>query len=271
MNSYLYLNGRFIGEDAAGISPLSRGLQYGEGLFETIRVKGKIAEYLSLHLKRLREGAKLLGISIPRFKPTEVIANLIRKNSITGTGKLKILVFTGRTKRSSNICITIEKYKPPSPALYRDGAALFVGRHPARASLACAKTTSYLPYLLSKENALRLSCFDTLLIGDSDEFLECSTANVSLYRDGCFYIPEGAGRLRGIMERVVIETVESQGVKVKTLKLTIKSLRHSDAAFITNSLIGVLPVVCIGKFAFKNKRPQIIQELINRFGTTAGF
>lgn len=261
----LYLNGRFAEKSAAGISVLSRGLQYGEGLFETIRVRNKKAEYLCLHLSRLRSGAMLLGISIPRLKFKEIITKLIRKNSLTGVCKLKILAFTGRTKGSSNICITIERYKPPPQIYYRDGVALSTRKHPVCSPLACAKSISYLPYLLLKEDALRSGCFDTLLTGERGKLLECSSANLFLYRDGCFHIPGQAERLPGVMERVVIETLKAQGLEVKSSKITLKSLKRTDIIFITNSLIGVLPVASVGTLTLKNKRPEIIQCLINKF------
>ena len=261
----LYLNGRFAGEGASGISVLSRGLQYGEGLFETIRVKDKKAEYLSLHLSRLRKGARLLGISIPRLKFIEIIARLIRENSLAGAGKLKILAFTGRTRSSSNICITIERYKPPPQIYYRDGVALSVGKHPVCSPLTCAKSISYLPYLLLREDALSSGCFDALLTGERGELLECSAANLFLYRDGCFYIPGQAGRLSGVMERVVIDTLKAQGLEVKSSKITRNGLKRTDIIFITNSLIGVLPIGCIGTLTFKGKIPEIIRGLISKF------
>jgi branched-chain amino acid aminotransferase len=58
--------------------PVTRGLYYGDGLFETVRFDARCGGYVDLdgHRKRLRSGAKRLGLHIPEnvfsgFVPTE--------------------------------------------------------------------------------------------------------------------------------------------------------------------------------------------------------
>ncbi|MHC5058161.1 MAG: aminotransferase class IV, partial [Planctomycetota bacterium] len=49
----------------ASISCLDRGLQYGDGVFETLRAEGGSAFFLEAHLARLRSGLAALGIDCP--------------------------------------------------------------------------------------------------------------------------------------------------------------------------------------------------------------
>jgi 4-amino-4-deoxychorismate lyase len=55
------------GQRATGIDVLDRGLQYGDGLFETIACRGSRPRFLDLHLQRLAEGCARLGIHYEEF------------------------------------------------------------------------------------------------------------------------------------------------------------------------------------------------------------
>ena len=59
----LSINGRLIDADSVGpVSPLDRGLLYGDGLFETFRVRKGNIEFLSEHLHRLFQSIETLDL-----------------------------------------------------------------------------------------------------------------------------------------------------------------------------------------------------------------
>lgn len=53
------------GEAGAVVDVADRGLHYGDGLFETLRVEHGRVRWLALHLARLSRGAARLGIGLP--------------------------------------------------------------------------------------------------------------------------------------------------------------------------------------------------------------
>ena len=55
-----------IRPDGNGVSATDRGLAYGDGLFETIRMRGRQAVLRSYHLDRMVADAGRLGIPIER-------------------------------------------------------------------------------------------------------------------------------------------------------------------------------------------------------------
>src|SRR5262245_19526661 len=80
----VFLNGRFVPEEQALVSIHDRGLLYGDGLFETIRVRQGRALWWERHLARLSEGAAFLRIAVP-FSATELgtaAETLIRENKL---------------------------------------------------------------------------------------------------------------------------------------------------------------------------------------------
>ena len=56
------------GRAAEGIDPADRGLQYGDGLFETIAVVDGRPRFIDWHFERLAEGARRLGFPSPGFR-----------------------------------------------------------------------------------------------------------------------------------------------------------------------------------------------------------
>src|SRR5690349_8207664 len=68
----VFLNGKFVPEEQAVVSIFDRGLLYGDGLFEAIRVRAGKPFRWSQHLERLHKGADLLKLRIP-FSSDELL------------------------------------------------------------------------------------------------------------------------------------------------------------------------------------------------------
>ena len=118
------------GELRDTLSVLDRGLQYGDGLFETIRVVDGGGQYWGEHMDRLESGCRKLGI---RFPNREVL----RKDVDTlvqsfPKGVLKIIVTRGVSERGfrSNTVhlpnrVVLMASQPQYPAqYYQEGVEL---------------------------------------------------------------------------------------------------------------------------------------------------
>jgi len=80
----VYINGKYLPALKASVSVFDRGLNYGDGLFETLRAyKGKPFA-LELHLARLKKSADNLGIPITTKESLwrQAIGELIALNSL---------------------------------------------------------------------------------------------------------------------------------------------------------------------------------------------
>ncbi|HCR47060.1 MAG TPA: aminodeoxychorismate lyase, partial [Marinobacter hydrocarbonoclasticus] len=78
--------------------PGDRGLAYGDGLFETIRVNGDSAPLLVYHLDRLVRDAGRLGISLSRPELESAVAGAMQRYGAIHGGShwvLKLVVTRG--------------------------------------------------------------------------------------------------------------------------------------------------------------------------------
>src|SRR5436190_24254994 len=62
---HVWVDGRLLPAEAAHISAFDRGFQLGDGVFETLRVRGGRPAELEEHLARLRRSADGLDIALP--------------------------------------------------------------------------------------------------------------------------------------------------------------------------------------------------------------
>jgi hypothetical protein len=75
----VFLNGQFVPEAQAVVPVNDRGFLYGDGLFETLRVRGGRPFRMAQHLERMTRGADFLKIKCP-FTPKELV-RILRNSS----------------------------------------------------------------------------------------------------------------------------------------------------------------------------------------------
>ena len=80
---YVFLNHKFIKAENAHISIHDRGFKFGDGVFETMRIKDYLVQDLELHLLRLQSGLEAIKIKLDLTKIemifySQIILNLYR-------------------------------------------------------------------------------------------------------------------------------------------------------------------------------------------------
>ncbi len=234
---------------------MNRTLQYGEGLFETIKWMGRTKK-LALHYERLRRSADYFNIPCPSYE--EFVATISEK---TGSRKglyVKLLLlcegedYFPSPCRDYTLRVVVKELRPvPS------GVKLCFSpfRRHSRDPLSRHKTTSYLFNVLVKRDALRRGFFDGIVLNERELPAETSSANLLLYRRGSFYTPpEEAGLLRGTTVSLLGREI---GLREEYLK---KEDLFGGFLFVVNSLLGVVPVVQIEDTRLKEDE-KLTEEL----------
>ncbi|MDJ0927697.1 MAG: aminotransferase class IV, partial [Gammaproteobacteria bacterium] len=67
-----------------------RGLNYGDGLFETIAIRGSVPRFVDLHLERLGVGCERLGIPPPDNGSLHEELHRLSRDCDHGTGKILV-------------------------------------------------------------------------------------------------------------------------------------------------------------------------------------
>ncbi len=240
--TYCWSNGKFLREKDSWISGMSKGYQYGKGVFETLKVeKGKI-EYLEEHLKRLKEGCNfILGKELPELDWKGIAKLLINKNGLKDTSAvMKIIISEGQNGLfgDSNIIVSCRKYNK-RPAIEKKGK-LTLGIYPHRrmSFLADYKTMNYLFYLKAGEWAKENGFDEAVILNADGSVSETNTGNLLIIRDKSVIIPESVHSLPGIMERKVVVEFKQKGFIILKKKVKPQELSNAEIILVTNSLIG---------------------------------
>ncbi|HVN84917.1 MAG TPA: aminotransferase class IV [Candidatus Binatia bacterium] len=271
----VFLNRRFVAAARARVSVFDRGLLYGDGLFETLRVYRGEVFALDTHLARLRASAVFLGIPLPRLDWTEIIGALVQRN--------RLMV------RDASVRITLTR-GPASPGLVpprRPHPTVLIVAAPLAGNIARAqrrgvrvtllplaraadvlaghKLLNYVPAILGRIAAASRNAFEALYVDERKQLSEGTTSNLFIVRDGHLFTPPAPrGVLPGITRRLVIDLARHERMPVHERTLRVPDLLAASEAFCTSSLIEIVPIVRVDDGAIATATPGPITRLLQR-------
>lgn len=231
--SVVWLDGSFVAEEGALVRASDRGFLHGRGLFETLRGYGGVPFRLPDHLERMAASAERFRIPFKAPPLEPVIRELCMRNQCEEASVRITLSADG------HLLVTARRHKPVPAAWYEKGAEVMVApwRRDPRAPLVGHKTLNYWEGILTHEEAAERGCADALYVGLRGELLEGCVTNVFLVVKGKLVTPALPGILPGITRRVVMELAT-----VRERRVRLKELWKAEEAFLTNSLVEILPI-----------------------------
>lgn len=227
---------------------IDEGLFFGRGVFETIHFLKKPILF-SYHLERLKEGLIKIGLEplIEEEKIKEVLYKISTNNIV-----IKIVV------TEKNIIISKRLY-PYTEEDYKKGSNLGISKviKNSTSILTYVKSLNYLENLIEKEKAIKCDLNDIIFLNENKFITETSCANIFIVKDNLISTPKvNDGLLNGIIRRWIIENF-----KILEKSITLKELLNADEVFITNSLMGIMPVSKIKDKSFlKRKYSDMISK-----------
>ncbi len=273
MSSIAYLNGCFFREEEAGIKIHDRGLLLGDGLFETLRCYAGYPFSLKAHWGRLEEAAKTMGIplSVNFDKATEIIHELLLINRLS-QASVRITLTRGPGPRgllapkrlNPTLLITTADYTPPQQATFRLGTSRFTRNE--RSPYSHLKTLSYTEQAGARLEAQAQGFDDAVMLNTRGQITCTSMANIFYVKDGRLNTPvKECGLIPGITRAQIIELGLQAMLDITEVKVELAELLCADEIFITNSLMGIMPISCINDTLFAGERGEVTSKLQHQF------
>lgn len=215
---------------------LDEGIFFGKGVFETILWEKKPI-FLKEHIERLKLGMRRLGLDeLEEITLYEFLDKLDCKYEV-----IKILV------TPKNIIITRRKNNYNKED-YKKGFSLKVSsvRRNSTSSLCYIKSINYIENIIEKNKVVEDGYNDVLFLNENNMITETSCANIFIVKNNIVTTPRvKCGLLNGIMRDFVINNF-----KVKEIDIALGDIEVADEVFITNSVVGVMPIVRIDEASF---------------------
>jgi len=234
------------GEAGSRLSILDRGLQFGDGLFETIAVVDGEPALWRRHLERLSLGCRQLGIPAPDPALLEEEAREVIGDEQAAV--LKIIVTRGESERG---------YRPPSDSRPSRILELFSWPGPtaAPASLPlvfCRQRLGFQPgyaglkHLNRLEQVLARREFEEgegLMLDTEGFVVEGTLSNLFLVIRGELHTPliERCG-VAGVVRSLVLDVARELHRPVNVRRILPEELMEAEGLFLTGSLLGIVPV-----------------------------
>ncbi len=260
------------GQPAQQIPVSDRGLQYGDGLFETLAVIDAIPRQWDRHMARLSRGEAALG-----FPPSDT--DLLRQEAealCAGCthGVLKILITRGSGGRG---------YRPPEQpqprrilsmhpwpdypeSWCRDGIALRLceTRWSRNRRLAGIKHLNRLEQVLARQEWNDPRVVEGVMMDEQDWVISATQGNLFLLGAGSLQTPDLThSGIAGVTRELVLEEAQTLGIPVEVAPLRLERVQQADALFVTNSLLGLCPVSRLGERSYDLERiPQALRQRV---------
>jgi branched-chain amino acid aminotransferase group I len=252
----VYYNGVFAPVESITISPFNRGLLYGDGLFETLRSYGGRVFRLAEHLKRLADGMKVLRIEhcLQAGDVEQAVYELLSRNRLSDAS-IRITVFRGdgegfepHDNLKPLLLIIARPFAGYRAEDYAQGfrAHIVSPRRNTYSPLSRIKSSNYLENILGRLEAREHNAQEALFLNSSGWVAEAAAANIFMIKDNVLITPPvDTGILPGITRAAVIDSARSSSREVREQVFSPEELLRADEAFLTSSLIEIMPLVMV--------------------------
>jgi branched-chain amino acid aminotransferase len=252
--AYVWINDELASAAKARVSVYDRGFLYGDGFFETLRAEEGRLPFLPEHLSRLEAAARDFRIPFPRCFPwQERLVRLLEANGlIGGLAAVKILLSRGEApllglpgEAQPTLVMFARPYEPPPPAEYAagwpvavfpEGRTTFVGRY---------KSLNYLFYLAARQFALDQGAREAVILESDGLVSEGAATSLAYLKDGRYFTPEAQSALPGVTLTVLARALRRRGLTLEAQPTKLVDLRDSEGLWLTNALMGVMPVAAV--------------------------
>ncbi|MFC2072383.1 aminotransferase class IV [Chloroflexota bacterium] len=252
MSEIVYLNGSLMPRSQATISALDYGFLYGFGLFETMRAYGGQVFRLEKHLGRLGHSVEILGLPIQAADLKSAVMDTIQANNLSDA-RIRITISIGEggmvpdpsTCSKPTVLILAGHYQPYPEQVYQKGFRAVVSsiRRNSGSPLSRLKSANYLESMLAREEARAAGVDEAICLNDRGLLAEASMSNIFLVSDGVLRTPgQESGILPGITREVILELASQSGIDTLEHDIRLEELFRDGEAFLTNSLIEVMPL-----------------------------
>ncbi len=275
-----YLNGRWVPVEEARIRADDQGFLYGLGVFETVRVAGGRPVFLDRHLERLRNSVPVLGID-PPWTLAEVAAAVreVPSRNGVGDGAIRVTVTAGPAAGGTGagsweegsgpaLLVTIRCGRPYPERLYEQGVAAVTasGRRNHLSALCRVKSLNHAESILARREAAARGVLEALFLNVAGELAEGSATNLFVAAGGRLLTPAVAcGILPGIARAVVLDLARGRlGLDVEEGRYPPALFERAEEAFLTNALMGVMPLVAVDGRPVGDGRPGPVTLALRR-------
>lgn len=252
MNLILH-NGEFIREEDLVISKEDRGYQFGDGIYEVIRVYDGDLFTAKEHIDRFYDSADKIKIVVPYTKDVfhKMMYDFVEVNNIEN-GQVYVQITRGAAERQHQfptqatpvITGNTKSVERPVAKLETGVTAKFI--EDIRWLRCDIKSLNLLGNVMAKQEAYEEGYFEAIL-HRGEMVTEGCSSNMYGIKNGTLYThPANNLILNGITRRVILELCKELKIPIEETSFTKTKALEMDEFFMSSTTTEVMPIVAIG-------------------------
>ena len=260
------INGAIFNTKTLNISIQNRGVNYGDGVFETMRVKNKKIQFADNHYNRLSKASKSIAIRIDLGKIKNWVNDIINVANVkNGIIKINVIREDGGlfTPIGNNGDIIIQtRSKEIKNVTNVRTVSIYDKFEKTYSSTSPYKTINCIEYVKAGLYRQEKQVDDLILINQKKEVVECLYSNVIWIKDDKWFTPSiETGCIKGIMLQHIDTLLNQKKINIDYGSYTIENLLNADVV-INSNITGIRYINKIETKNF-NSNHFIIDELQN--------
>ena len=270
---HAFYNGQYILKDEAKTNIDDRGYQFGDGIYEVIRVYNGTLSLFEEHMIRFQRSCQEIDIELPYSidELTSIAKELISLNKVD-SGMIYMQVTRGIHSRAHNYPV-----EPLTPQLFAYTKPVVRPENDMQTGvgvmfaddirwLRCdIKSLNLLGNVMAKQKAKNEGHFEAIFVRE-DYVTEGSASNFFIVKNGTIIThPANNLILNGIARTKIIELALKLGIPVEERKYTKEEVIHSDEAFLSSTINEVMPVVNVDNKTISSSPGPITLQLQHAF------
>jgi len=245
------------GEISNLVTAANRGLNYADGLFETLVVHGSRPRRWQAHMDRLGAGCERLGLTMP---PQAVLLREVQTVSAGLSDAVVKIILTrdgpgrGYMPAEDKSCVRIV-----SAHFYPDGIAELAQqgttaricdiRLAIQPALGGMKHLNRLEQVLASAEIREKGAVEGILLDREEHVISAISANIFLVMEDRLLTPrlDQCG-VRGVVRSLVLAEF---GSRCEQRRILVDMLQEADEVFICNSVKGIIPLTAIEEHQYQ--------------------
>jgi branched-chain amino acid aminotransferase len=285
----VWLNGNFIDESDASISLRDTGLLHAAGVFTTMRAAGGRVFRLPQHLARVRESCEALFVPLQYRDAAlgEAIGELLTRNNLTDA-RLRLTVTRGMSRDdpvhgmilTPSAFITAAPMEPYPAEYYQRGmTAILLDEQKLNPYdiQAGHKTLNYFSRLSGLRAANTRRAGEALWFNVHNYLQSGSISNVFIVKNRALITPPtrsemldktardatpypASNVLPGVTRGAILDYARAAQIEVRFAAIDVNQLLDADEVFLTNSIMGVMPICRLEQKVLGDDKPGAITK-----------
>ncbi|MDC2866167.1 D-amino-acid transaminase [Bacillus sp. BP-3] len=271
---FILWNGRMMDttKEQPHIDLEERGLQFGDGIYEVIRIYKGTLHLLDPHITRLYRSMEEIELSLNLSK-AELISSLyelLEKNQFQEDGIIYLQISRGIKPRvhafSFDTTPTIYAYirKKERPALWIEYGIRAITEPDIRWLRCDIKSLNLLPNILANTKAERKGCKEALLVRNGI-VTEGSHSNFFLVKNDVLYThPANHLILNGIVRQYIISLAHTLHISLREELFSIHDVYKADECFFTGTTFEIMPLTHLDGTPIQNGQVGPVTKLLQK-------